>query len=269
MVPGNHTLKTQPISHFYASSARYCWMIPHGSTLTFSRTFSTKGTRVNDWREKHFGIPEAPKKVRDYGSDTEPRPVWPVIVLVLLIVSPLTAVGIAYYMGKFDPPPPEVVDRRVVQRETIVVRQPAPAPAKPQRPQATASEPRPTITPARANELQRLIESRERGLDLLSRDGAKARAAFEQADRNLSAARSLVAEMERRRPAPTNSSGQYEWSRAYNNATSALSTATAEFKRYKSQNDSFEQRTSKATSERDEAKETLATHDVVDLAPPP
>ncbi len=36
MVPGNHTLKTLPISHFYVSSARYCWMILHGSMLTFA-----------------------------------------------------------------------------------------------------------------------------------------------------------------------------------------------------------------------------------------
>jgi len=222
---------------------------------------------VNDWREKHFGIPEAPKKVRDYGPDIEHRSAWPAVVLVLLIISPITAVGIAYYLGTFDPPPPLVVDRPVIQRDTVIVRQPAQASPRtpPQRPQASAIAPRPTITQAKAKELQNLILARDRGLDLLSRDGAKAKAAFERADRILSAARARVVELERIRPGPTNSSGQYEWSRAYNNATSALSTATAEFKRYKSQSDSFEQRIAKAEEERDAAREMLRTHDIVEV----
>lgn len=212
---------------------------------------------ANDWREKHFGVPEAPKRLSDRGTP-EPTARWPYLVLALLIASPIAAVGIAYHLGKFDPPPPQVVDRPVVVENRVVVREPA---AKP-KPVALVTESRPTITQARAMELQRLIESRNRGLDLLSRDHAKVKAAYIQAEQTLATARARVASLESSRPSAANSAGSYQWSTAYSDATSALSTATAEFKRQKSQNDSFTQRIAKATSEREEAKQILESHDI-------
>jgi chromosome segregation ATPase len=218
----------------------------------------------NDWREKHFGIPEGPKRLSDRGTP-EPTARWPYLVLALLVISPIAAVGVAYYLGKFDPPPPQVVDRPVVVENRVVENRVVVRETEKPRPSTQQSIPtdrRPTITQARANELQRLIESRERGLDLLSRDHAKAKTQYLQAERSLAAARAQVASLENSRPSASNSSGAYQWSTAYNNATSALSTASAEYRRQKSQNDSFEARILKATKERDDAQTILKTHDI-------
>lgn len=221
-----------------------------------------------NWMDDHFKTGEPPKILKPEPDVDHGGRFW--FFLFLLVITPIAAVGGAWWFGYLDPVIKEVV-------QVVHVSEPAPAPtAKPpnvnvtyaakirEEPEPTAAPAVPTITRARANELQRLITSRESGIDLLTRDRAKANAKLVQAQNNLAEAKARLAKLERVKIAPADSARQYEWRIAHDDAITAAKNATNEIARQGDIVESFDRRIAKATDERDAAKSELAGVTIVD-----
>ena len=134
-------------------------------------------TKHDDWMNKHFSVTDPPKIIRPDPEETDRgRRFW--FFLSLLFIAPVTAVGIAWYLGYLDPVIREVfVDRKVVEAPTTPNQERPPnvnITYSAQRKQEPEADPVKSITRARANELQRLITSRESAIDLMIRDRSEA-----------------------------------------------------------------------------------------------
>lgn len=183
------------------------------------------GIRMRGWIEQHFGVPHhAPPRRRGAGFR---------ILIILLLVLPLAGAGTAWWLGYFDPVLQEVTRR--LQTDSGVR----------------------TITQARANELQRLIASREAGLDLMARDRAKVASKQVHADAALTAATARLSSLERSRPGAHDTRGVYEWNLAYNDALAAARNASTAVKTNRSLLNGFDGRIAKATDELADARAEL------------
>ncbi len=150
-----------------------------------------------NWMEKHFGgVADPPKKLRDEPPKDRGTRFW--LFLLLLLITPIAFVGVAWWLGYLDPIVKEVV--RIVQPAPHPTERPGPIPNPTMTYTAKQADPVRSITQARANELRNLITSRKSGLDLMGRDRAKATNKYRDADAALSAAKSRLVYLERHRP---------------------------------------------------------------------
>jgi hypothetical protein len=218
----------------------------------------------DNWMEDHFKVGDPPKILRPEPDEDRGLRFW--FFLSLLIIIPIGTVATAWWLGYLDPMIREVV--RVERVQAPPVERPAPAPTKP-RPVTRTPAPEPeaaprTITSARASELNRIIMSRNSGLDLMGRDRGKAVVALDQAQRNLEIARERLAVLDNMRISSTDTRGQYEWRIAHNDTVAAAKNASADVTRHTDVINSFDRRMLKATEERDAAVAELTGAEIVD-----
>ncbi len=212
---------------------------------------------MDNWQEKHFGVPDGPKKIRP--ADEPERSgagFW--FFLFLLIATPIGAVAIAYHLGYIGAPPTII--------ETTAPRPPAPVVTQERVPAVNVTytakikepevAPR-TITQARANELNRLITSRTSGIDLMTRDRSKAITKEQAGQSDLAAAKDRLLYLERNRPASSNTGAVYQWNLAHADAVAAGKNATTTIAAQQKVINSFNERIGKAKAEQDAAKDEL------------
>jgi hypothetical protein len=129
---------------------------------------------------------------------------------------------------------------------------PATAPSEPSNEQAlvteTVSRPEP-MSEARAQVLQRLMQSRRAGISLLDRDRAGALLNLAKNESILAGASRRLNDFERARIPNTNSRAVYEWQILHDDALATVRTAVQEVKRYQRLVDSFDARLAKAWQE--------------------
>lgn len=221
---------------------------------------------MEDWREKHFNVPPETKKLREL---SEPESSGGFGWLLLLLVLLACGVAVAFSLGAFEKGPPV---RAVIVEE----RGPEAAPAK--RPpnanitfSAKLHEDAPpslptkekTITQARANELRRIITSRESGIDLMQRDRLVSMGKYNRAQSDLETSKLRLTDLERKPPPQNNSGAVYQWNIAHADAIAAAKNATNLMAGQQKVIEGFNGRIRKAENERDAAKEELSTSVII------
>lgn len=122
---------------------------------------------------------------------------------------------------------------------------PANPPSEPTLVTETVSQPEP-MSEARAQALQRLMQSRRAGIALLDRDRAGVVLKLARTESILAAASRRLNDFERARIPNTNSRAVYEWQILHDDALAAVRTAVQEVRRYQRLVDSFDERLEKA-----------------------
>jgi len=209
-----------------------------------------------DWRDQHFGGQAAtPQKA-------PPNNVRMTTAIAAMLILPSIGVGIAFTLGYFDPllakyfPPHHDQAGQSLDRYRDSTRHDAADQSQPS--DSSAYTPAPiTITQARANELRRIIQSRESGIDLLSRDQAKAEEKRGAAAGSLNTAKERLFWLERNRPHTNDSGAIYRWNLAHDDAIAAAKNATNTLAAQGKVVASFDVRITKATTEKDAAKTEL------------
>lgn len=213
-----------------------------------------------DWMEKHFGVPDPPKRLREQHRDGKGLGFW--FFLFLLIAAPIAFVAVGYWLGFLDPKEKIVVERVIEPAAAAPAPKPAPQPAK--LPAEPAPEPeRKTVTQARANELNRLIASRDSGINLMTRDRAKEIAAKKNAELALMSARDRLFFLEKNRPSSNDTRATYEWNLSHDASVAAAKNATATITAKDKVIASFDNRIEKAEAERAAAKEELKDAEII------
>lgn len=232
-------------------------------------------TKHDDWMSKHFAVTDPPKIIRPDPEETDRgRRFW--LFLSLLLILPPACVGVAYYLGYLDP-----IIREVFVDRTVVADPPPAPPNKKQpnvnityeakqrhEPEVIPEKPTPapdkTVTRARANELQRLITSRNSGIDLMVRDRAAAIDRQSRASADLATAKQRLIDLDKKRPSGNDSARIYQWNLARDDSIAAAKNATQIINAQQKTIDSFNGRIDKAELERDNAKAELHGAVIID-----